>query len=186
MIETITGIFVVAGALTLWGWILAVIASIIFIASIENDHYATPSITAIVLGIIFWPFLAAVGVKTLIFIVAGYALAGVGWSLFKWHRYVNKVANKYREKCGTTLSKEQKSDLKREVSVSENKSRLTGWIAWWPWSLLWSLTGDFFNMLYDAMVNAYQKISNSALSKFDDEKPKRDVITDADTNRYRR
>lgn len=188
MIETIAGIFVVAGALTLWGWLLAVIASIIFIASIENDHYTTPTITAIVLGIVFWPFLAAIGVKTLLFIIAGYTLAGVLWSLFKWYRYVSKEAAYYHEKYGTTISKEQLAALKDAVSVSDNKARLTGWIAWWPWSVVWSLTGDFFNFLYDTMVNAYRKIADRALGKFAvaTKSANKDVITDADRDGYRR
>ena len=167
---------------TIWFWIIALTASIIFIASVENDHWLTPTITAIVLGIIYWNQLMAVGWQTIVLTIAGYVLAGVLWSLFKWYRHVSKKAAYYHEKYGNTMLPALYSELRSAVSVSSNKSRLTGWIAWWPWSLVWALTGDFFNFLYDMMVNAYQKIANRALGKFtvqEPERTKKSVVTDA-------
>jgi len=180
MIETILATFAFG---TFWFWALTLIASVIFIASIENDHYATPSITAIVLGIVFWKPLIAVGWQTLALIVGGYALVGVVWSVFKWYRLVQKSAARYAEKYGNTLTPSQRSELKSEISVSGHKARLTGWIAWWPWSLAWGLTGDFFNFLYDTMVNAYQKIADRALGKFSVVETKKEVVTDAEISR---
>jgi hypothetical protein len=165
---------------TVWFWIIAVIASVIFIASIENDHYSTPTITAIILGILYWKSIAAIGWQTVGIFVGVYALVGVIWSVFKWYRFCLKTANKYRETFGNTLTSEQQLDLKGEITVSDHKSRLTGWIAWWPWSVAWGLTGDFFNMLYETMVNAYQRIADNALGKFSIVDPKKQVVTDAD------
>ncbi len=166
---------------TVWFWIIAAITSVIFIASIENDHYSTPTITAIILGILYWKSIAAIGWQTVGIFVGVYALVGVLWSVFKWYRHCQKIANSYRGSYGTSLTPSQQSELKGEMCVSDHKSRLTGWIAWWPWSLTWGLTGDFFNMLYETMVNSYQKIADSALRKFTVVEPKvREVVTDAD------
>jgi hypothetical protein len=158
MIETILSALAVG---TFWFWFTVVISSIIFIASIENDHYATPSILAIVLGALFWKTIIAIAI-----VIGIYALVGIVWSLFKWFRYVQKISTQFTERYGKTLTESQLRDLKNEVRVSQHKARLTGWIAWWPWSLTWGLTGDLFNSLYDFMVNIYQKIVDSALGKF--------------------
>lgn len=163
MIETIVTSLAIG---TFWFWLIAVITSIIFIASIENDHYATPTITALVLGIVYWKPISAISWQTILLAIGIYALAGVVWSLFKWYRFVKAKSFCLRERYGDTLSQEEMDTLRRTLSVSQNKARLTGWIAWWPWSLIWNITGDFFNFLYDTMVHAYQKIADHALGKF--------------------
>lgn len=151
---------------TTWFWILTLISSIIFIASIEHDHYTTPSILALILGILYWKAIAAFSWQTIGITVGVYALVGVLWSMYKWYRHVNKAVREYRVRYGAILSLKEKADLSRELSASSNKSLLTGWIAWWPWSFAWGLTGDFFNGLYDLMANAYQRITDHAMSGF--------------------
>lgn len=163
---------------TVWFWIIALVASILIIACVENEHYPTPSIVAILLAIIYWKPITAAPWQTIGIVVGGFVLAGILWSVFSWFRLVQKKTNYYREKYGDTLTAEQMSDLKESIKVSSHKARITGWIAFWPWSLFWTLTGDFFNMIYDAMVNVYQNITNRALGKFS-VKPK-EIITDAD------
>jgi len=184
MIETLFTFFAFG---TIWFWLLAFIVSIIFIASIENDHYTLPTIIAIILGILFWKPIMAFSWQTLSIVVAGYALAGVIWSVFKWYRHVHKKVASYCEKYGDTLTGMQKVNLELELSVSANKARLTGWISWWPWNLTWSLTGDFFNMLYDTMTTAYQRIADRAIGNFKvEEEPKakttKEIITNSDRN----
>lgn len=62
-------------------------------------------------------------------------------------------------------------------------SNITGWIAFWPWDMFWTLTGDFFNMIYDALASVYQNISNRALGKFT---VKIKTTEDSDTSNLRR
>jgi len=184
MIESILTAFAFG---TIWFWVLTFLVSIIFIASIDNDHYATPTSTAIVVGLLFWKPIMALSWQAIAISFAVYVLAGILWSLFKWYRFVQKKAAYYHEKCGTTLTSTQLTSFKDSVSVLGNKARLTGWIAWWPWSLIWSVTGDFWNFLYDTMVNAYRKIADREINKFTVEtlKPsKREIVTDADRNVY--
>jgi hypothetical protein len=55
--------------------------------------------------------------------------------------------------------------------VSENKSRITGWMTWWPWSGLWTLINDpirrFFNWAYDQLGGVLQAISDRAFKDID-------------------
>jgi hypothetical protein len=180
MIETILTSLAVG---TIWFYLIIAIASVIFIACIEHDHYGTPTVLSILLAILYWKAFVTLSLPTIAIIVGGYALAGIIWSVYRWYRHVQQVAFTYREKYGLTLTPSQKSGLKSEIRVSDHKSRITAWIAYWPWSLLWNITGDFFSMLYDAMVNAYQHIADHALNKFTVAEPalekKKEVVTDA-------
>ncbi len=118
-----------------------------------------------------------------------YAVAGAGWSIFQWFRRVQKKARYYSETYGDTLNETHMEELKREVSASENKAIITGWIAFWPWDLFWTLTGDFFNMIYDALAGVIQGISNRATGKFTVKQtkiPKPGEETDAETDWMRR
>ena len=164
---------------TFWFWLLAFISSIVIIACVENEHYPFPSILLIVLGAIYWKPIVAMPWQTILVAIGIFAVVGLLWSAFKWHRYITKIAREYRERNGNILPESCLRDLKNAMSVSRHKAMLTGWIAFWPWSMLWSLTGDFFNMLYDAMTNVYQKITDNALSKFEVEKPRENIIADA-------
>lgn len=44
---------------TIWFWLIVVLASIIIIACVENEHYPTPSVVAIILGAIYWKSIVA-------------------------------------------------------------------------------------------------------------------------------
>ncbi len=168
---------------TIWFWIVLVIASVIIIACVENEHYPTPSVIAILLGIIYWKAIVAAPWQAIALVVGAFALIGAGWSTFQWFRRVQKKATKYRDDYGETLTEAQLKDLKEEVSASRHKALITGWIAFWPWDMFWTLTGDFFNMIYDALASVYQNISNRAVGKFT--VAKKEVVTN-DTNSYRR
>lgn len=98
-------------------------------------------------------------------ILVGYVLVGIVWSLFKWNRYVNAKIKEVIERYGSWENAIKSLVIIHEISPSYNKSKLIGWIAWWPWSMFWDLSGDFFTMLYEGMTNAYQKITDNAISK---------------------
>ena len=167
MIETITAALAVG---TIWFWLLTLIVSTIIITSVENDHYVLPTIALFVVGGLYWKYILIAPWQTIGIVLGAFALLGVAWSVFKWNQYVNRIVQEYK-KDGNVLSSSDMLKLKNDISVSNNKARLTGWIAFWPWSLIWSLTGDFFNMLYEAMINVYESITNRALSKFSVEEP---------------
>jgi hypothetical protein len=165
MIETILTFFALG---TLGFWILVAVASILFIASVENDHFTLPTIVLIALGIAYskpfvelaldWRVVAMAGV--------GYVIIGIGWSLYRWFNHVREEAESYRIKYGSCLNENNRNSLKYSISASNNKQKIIGWIAYWPWSMTWNIVGDFFTLIYDSMRLAYQKIADRELSKF--------------------
>lgn len=163
---------------TFWFWLIFAIASIIIIACVENEHYPTPSIVAILLAVIYWKAIVALPWAVIAAVLGGYAIAGAVWGVVEWFRRVQKKSAYYNEKYGSMLTDSQMEQLKAEISPTQHKALITGWIAFWPWDLFWTLTGDFFNMIYDALSGVFQNISNRALAKFSVKPPeKREVIT---------
>jgi hypothetical protein len=151
---------------TVWFWVILTFASICIIACIENEHYPIPSIFVGILGMIYLKSIMAVPVSLLAIFIATFAILGAAWSVFKWFKFVNSQSKSYMEKYGATLTEGQMADLKGEISVSNNKSHIIGWMVFWPWSLLWTLTGDFFNTIYDTLANVYQRITDRSVGKF--------------------
>jgi hypothetical protein len=136
-------------------------------------------------GAIYWKSIVALPWAVIGIAIGVFAIAGAIWSTFQWFRRVNTKARYYNEKYGSTLSESQMEQLKREVSASEHKALITGWIAFWPWDMFWTITGDFFNMIYDALAGVYQNISNRAVSKFTVVQPKKNkegFVVDAEGN----
>jgi hypothetical protein len=182
MIESLLAALAVG---TIWFWLILVLASVIIIACVEHEHYPTPSVVAILLGAIYWKSIVALPWAVIGIAIGVFAIAGAIWSTFQWFRRVNTKARYYNEKYGSTLSESQMEQLKREVSASEHKALITGWIAFWPWDMFWTITGDFFNMIYDALAGVYQNISNRAVSKFTVVQPKKNkegFVVDAEGN----
>lgn len=142
-------------------WVIISILSITFIACIENDHYTFPTILALVFSLIYWKSFSAfhfdwraIAVSVLVYVVAG-----VIWSIFRWFRYVKECADYYKQ----YPSQSNYSSLQDKIDAGENKSRITAWIAYWPWSLVWNLIGDVCVTIYEQLQGVYQNISNKAL-----------------------
>jgi len=156
MLEAITGFF------ALWSvgfWILAFIASVIFIVGCEKDTIGLSVFATIVLSVIYWKSLVLVLTNpTLLAIgIVAWLLIGVLNSMWRLKNLAREVVEKY--------NKSGYGDPKNELSLSNQKSRITNWIIYWPWSLFWNFSRDFFNSLYKAMSGVYQGIIDRALSK---------------------
>lgn len=102
-----------------------------------------------------------VGIWTLLFVLPLYILIGVGWALFKWRGYV--LAQKAEIK--TILANRQPSQWpgmtdqavmeKHRPTAADNKERITGWMALWPWSMSWVV----LRFPWRAIVWTYERIS---------------------------
>ena len=159
-------------------WILCTLASVVFVACLENDNRWFPTVLTVALVGLYWKSLVllAIGWKAIALGALVYVLAGVVWSLFRWFRYVKSTADEYRATNGSNLKDYQLRELKGSLSATRNKGRITGWIAYWPWSLVWNITGDTFKMIYENLQGVYQKISDRAIGSFG-------TISDSDTRR---
>lgn len=58
-------------------------------------------------------------------------------------------------------------------SPRDHKARIMIWMAWWPWSMLWTLLNDpikrLFRAIYRALLTRLQKISERAFRRVDDD-----------------
>jgi hypothetical protein len=165
---------------TIGFWILCSLLSIVFIACIENETHWFPTCALIALGAIYWKPLVALGLawQGLAIGALVYVVAGMIWSIYRWYRFVKETADKYRQQYGNTLTDSNRSSLKSDISVSSNKALITGWIAYWPWSLVWNITGDFFKTAYEKLQKVYQGITDKALSGFGSADENRGNATD--------
>lgn len=165
MITTILEFFALG---TIGFWILCSLISVIFIIALENENRWFPSILSVAFGLIYWKALSTLALDwhAIAIGVLVYAVVGVLWSIFRWVRFIKNISDKYRRDYGGTLSDNKFQDLKREVNPTKHKGRITGWIAYWPWSMLWNVTGDFFKMIYEGLQGVYSNLSDKALGKF--------------------
>lgn len=159
---------------TIGFYILLAFISVVFITCIENEHYVSPTVISLVLATVYWKSLYALRLdwRAILIGVLAYVVVGAIWSFFRWFRFIKRLTDEYKE----SPSEGRYNSLKSDLKVSNNKSRITGWIAYWPWSLLWNITGDFFKMIYEGLQGVYQKIADKALSGIPvpEEKKKRD------------
>lgn len=149
----------------LWALIpIAVILSIIYIACVEHDDYGWAIGTTIVAAFLChkWLFSIEWSLKAIALYVLAYGVAGGVWSLFRWFKYCKKkiADNPYEKRASYECHTLPEDYYAKMLVVSNHKSRITGWIVFWPWSLLWNVTGDFFTFIYDSLVGFYTKIAN--------------------------
>jgi hypothetical protein len=146
-------------------WLLMVGASIIFTAGVASKRYIMPLLLTIALSVLYHSVFKLEDWRAWLVGAIAYVLLGIGWSLLKWNNFVKKEVKKFKE----STTKHRDTDyFKRTMTVSDHAAEIISWIGWWPWSLFWTLTGDFFTMVYENMKSAYDKILNRHLSGLDE------------------
>lgn len=119
-----------------------------------------------------------------------YLFVGVFWSMFKWYLFSKKSLENLNTKfksflvqagLGTDtsikLTDEQKAKWKSYQGygdkltvpvVTENKAKIIGWMAYWPFSCLFFLFSDLFRSLFEAMyyqiAGMFQSITDKIFS----------------------
>lgn len=132
-------------------------------------------------------------------LIAGYAAVGVVYSMLKWRfsflrrereRY-DELESKFKEvadsddrvKVGTYRNEEDNDTIDKAawlsragwcwetVKVRYNKARITAWIGYWPWSLLWTLIDDpirkMAEWLYATFKGWYEALQANAFKGVD-------------------
>jgi len=121
-----------------------------------------------------------------------YFVVGIIWSFLKWFFFLKEVKNKYNttrdeySKIKDTNSPNFLENLRQYINekmykysydfnisydgkmtypqASENKARITTWIAHWPLSMIWTLINDpvrkVLNYIFNQFKGIYQKMSN--------------------------
>ena len=90
--------------------------------------------------------------------------AGALWSVLKWYLYLLKV----REHAREMGIKSRPTDS----YASYNKYRIMGWIAYWPFSMVGSIFGDFLSRIvksiYRVLSGLYEAMGNKVFLDFEE------------------
>ena len=160
MIESLLGFFALG---SLGFWALTIITLILGVSLLENDHEGWLTLEVLVYGILYFRDLS-LGLLWWHYMLAGAGFIAIGllWSVHKWKQKVSKDKAAYleHEEPGDC----EKNAFRRQVNPAWNKSRLSGWVFYWPISVFWAATGGLWESLYDSMARLYKKISNQALA----------------------
>lgn len=172
MIETVLSFFAV-GALGFFLYIL--LLSVLYTVAVECDKYSL-AVVATVVGIVIyhkelWIILHSWQLLGISFLV--YVVAGAFWASFRWGRLIKKCITEQRipqydgrlEITPTTNKSLLEKELRAKLVPSKFKSQLMGWVVFWPWSVFWNITGDFFNMLYENLTGLWTRQAKKALDK---------------------
>lgn len=113
-----------------------------------------------------------------VLVLAGYLGIGIIWSTFKWYIFLVKAKNKFinfrkeffsnPKNVGISQDKfleiAESRSVRYKPKATEFKSNIVGWMAFWPFSLIATLLGDFvkdiFEFIYEKFRNCWQKISD--------------------------
>ena len=157
-------------------WILtAALALLLFIAAASDSFAAAFWFTVIGLAVLQfvtvadpWGFVASHPRMTIAAALA-YLPIGVGWSMFRWWKLLQKSAavlksEKQSWKPGTYYKSWDEYIAERLPTASRNKERIVCWIAYWPFSIAAYLLIDF---LQEAAEWVYARISRIYTSMAD-------------------
>lgn len=114
--------------------------------------------------------------------VVGYLALGIGWSFFKWDRYISERIEElknawdkysdpdsgFKKKVGTFT--EYVKDSGSVPPASDRKSTIATWIFYWPISIVLYVLGDFLREFVNWVVkffgNIYNAITNRHINKY--------------------
>lgn len=162
---------IVASALTVYV-LLAVVGLLLFIAAYNDSLAVTFWVT--VAGLVAFQFLTSVdpwgyvreNPKDIAFWAAAYFPIGIAWSFFRWWRVLKDKASElmsYRHHYNDANRWEEhvKSHM---PTASNNKSAITCWITYWPFSvtsyLLVDILCDIGNWIYSLISGLYQRLAD--------------------------
>jgi hypothetical protein len=162
-----------------WFWLLAISNCIwmAWLVSDDSNYYDKPNAaaaTTLLIGTaVFLQLFTTLKVISFVILNPGIVLAGfvlytvigIAWSFIKWATYLLDWKSK------TALSLYKEASYKPTLpSASTSKTRITAWIAYWPWNLLWTLVADyvwrFFTHLFQWLESQYDAVQKRILKDY--------------------
>jgi len=171
-----------------WGfWLLTLGSAVLISELLDKDAHSW----AIILAIMTVAILAVFGGinpiqwflhnpwETVLALV-GYFAVGAIWSLIKWYFFLLGVRRHIQD-----MRREHPDNVDKDVvnllrcagvggeippQIRDNKSRVIGWMALWPASMLWTVINDPVRRaceeIYNRLGGVYQAISNRVFRDF--------------------
>lgn len=177
--------FMVFGA---WGfWLLIVVSAIYLSELLDHDEPIWETVLAVVTMAILAVFGGINPIHWImtypwesVLFVAGYFVVGAVWSLIKWYFFLVQVRRRVQ-----AIRQQFPDDTKDELvfrykvshgqsefppQVTNNKSRIIGWMSLWPASMLWTVINDPVRRaceeIFDRLGGIYQAINNRVFKDF--------------------
>jgi hypothetical protein len=145
--------------------------SVIIIAANEANNNVWATVSAVLGAIVViaitksnpLPWLQSHVLVLLLGLVTYFAL-GVVWGFFKW--YLHNISVRDRVLDGSLKLKTQGTwnGVTIPLKPKEHKSRIIGWMTYWPWSATWFILNDpirrAWNAIYNRIVAKLEAVSN--------------------------
>jgi len=167
-------------------WIFVGLFALLITSSVRSSEFGTASsllATLIVLLIVFTNFhtvLWSIDPMMALYGAGGYVILAAIWAIIKWRAfYLPKLFGKYEKYRSEWLRmkglKEMPADasvrgdfnrfvkdrgvyINEQRMVGNNKARITGWMFFWPFSLVETFFGDIMARIFD---HTYRMIASS-------------------------
>jgi hypothetical protein len=154
-------------------WIAVAVLFVVLFFAAANDS----------LSVAFWATVIGLGIlqllssldpftyvkenpKDVLFVALGYFPAGIAWSFYRWWRVLKKAGSDLASmKSHFSNADEWKRHVDRMwPTASQNKSRISVWITYWPFSLASYILCDFLyeiaDWIYTKISGLYQRVSD--------------------------
>jgi hypothetical protein len=151
-------------------WIVIGLSLILDTIIIANDEQIPAAIFAsavIAATILFTDAAKGVSVQVVVVCALAYVVIGIIWSVWKWYGFVRKSYYSLKQRWDTTAHKTYNTFTDyikdKRPSASENKQLIVGWMAFWPFSILWwvlTWPRKLFIELFDYLRNLYDRITD--------------------------
>lgn len=180
-------------------WLLTTVVAFALILEVSTDSFRSAfwTIVAYAIGLAVFsdsrssllPYIERHPLS-IVYAAAAYIGAGAVWCLVKWYLYVLNQRDAYeafRESwfqahniTGELLGSDKKAFLDAVNSkfsyrsipprASEHKTKITAWMAYWPFSVVSTFVGDLivrvFTTIYRSLTGLMQNISNRVFGKY--------------------
>jgi hypothetical protein len=165
-------------------WTVSILISL-FVIGLLDDHDETSKWLVLMFLLIggiagLNMFVASISFKAILAYVGIYLASGIIWSLFKWWLRGKKYSNELNV-LSTQVAQQKNSmehnaasefrhkvnKVRRALTASENKGRITAWICFWPWSLLKTCTFNLFDNLFEVLRGVYSYMTKDTLKAAD-------------------
>lgn len=159
---------------TIWFWIFFLVMSSFIIWAIELDYPGRATGVFIAFAILFFFLGGREAIKDLlsfmtsnppgaIGFIVGYFVAGTVWSIAKWYFFLLNIRDRALENREHFTSVQ--SRMITIPKVKEHKSRIVGWMVYWPFSAVWTILNDpvrrIFLHIYRKIEKVMQKMANN-------------------------
>lgn len=138
----------------------------------EGLLFISTVIFCVLFGKGLYDAISAVSVTYVLVGLGIYVAIGIVWTIIKWWlhcRSINAEIKNFEPSVGVYLGSGRNSaflqGFKYRLDPTKNKSRITTWGVYWPWSMLWSAIRDSVDAAYEALLNSYRRIAKGSLAE---------------------